>query len=79
MERNPVAVGRPTLHGRGSECAVLDGMIAAVRACESRTLLVRGEAGIGKTALLDYAAPVFGCDGRQTGQREAVSTPPESR
>jgi DNA-binding CsgD family transcriptional regulator len=30
-------------------------MIAAVRARESRTLVVRGEAGVGKTALLNYA------------------------
>ena len=29
-------------------------MIAAVREGESRTLVVRGEAGVGKTALLDY-------------------------
>jgi DNA-binding CsgD family transcriptional regulator len=34
---------------------VLDGMIEAVRQGESRTLVVRGEAGIGKTALLSYA------------------------
>jgi DNA-binding CsgD family transcriptional regulator len=43
-----------TLRGRSEETAVLDGLIAAVRAGESRTLVVRGEAGIGKTALLDY-------------------------
>jgi DNA-binding CsgD family transcriptional regulator len=42
------------LRGRGSECALLDGMIAAVRAGESRVLLLRGEAGIGKTALLEH-------------------------
>jgi DNA-binding CsgD family transcriptional regulator len=50
----PVAGGVPGLRGRSSECALLDGMIAAVRAGESRVLLLRGEAGIGKTALLEY-------------------------
>jgi predicted ATPase len=33
---------------------VLDRVIEAVRAGESRSLVVRGEAGVGKTALLDY-------------------------
>jgi NADP-dependent 3-hydroxy acid dehydrogenase YdfG len=44
------------LLGRAAECAVLDDMLAVVRAGESRVLVVRGEAGVGKTALLDYAA-----------------------
>jgi DNA-binding CsgD family transcriptional regulator len=44
------------LRGRGSECALLDDVIAAVCSGESRTLVVHGEAGIGKTALLDYVA-----------------------
>ena len=43
------------LRGRKSECAALDGMIAAVRGGESRALVVRGDAGVGKTALLEYA------------------------
>ena len=46
------------LLGRRSECAVLDSMIQAIRRGESRALVLRGEAGVGKTALLDY--------GRQT-------------
>ena len=54
MADRPAAVGQVKLRGRRSECAVLDGMIAAVREGESRTLVVRGEAGVGKTALLDY-------------------------
>jgi AAA ATPase domain len=44
------------LRGRRSECAVLDRLIEAVRAGESRALVVRGEPGMGKTALLDYLA-----------------------
>jgi DNA-binding CsgD family transcriptional regulator len=49
--------GRATgLTGRRSEAAVLDGLLGAVRAGESRTLVVRGEPGVGKTALFDYLA-----------------------
>ena len=44
------------MSGRRKECALLDGMLAAVREGESRTLVVRGEPGVGKTALLDYLA-----------------------
>jgi len=54
MADRPAAVAQVKLRGRRNECAVLDGMIAAVREGESRTLVVRGEAGVGKTALLDY-------------------------
>jgi hypothetical protein len=44
------------LAGRRAECGVLDGLLAAVRAGESRVLLVHGEPGVGKTALLEYLA-----------------------
>ncbi len=44
------------LWGRRQQCEALDGLIAEVRAGRSRVLVVRGEAGIGKTALLGYAA-----------------------
>src|SRR5919108_4504197 len=47
--------GPGSLQGRGSECALLDDVIAALRAGKSRTLLIHGEAGIGKTSLLNYA------------------------
>ncbi|MGX7678712.1 AAA family ATPase [Jatrophihabitans sp. DSM 45814] len=53
MVADPVS-GPGSLYGRGSECSQLDDMVAALRAGESRTLLIHGEAGIGKTALLDY-------------------------
>jgi DNA-binding CsgD family transcriptional regulator len=44
------------LRGRASECAVLDELLTAVRAGQSGALVLRGDAGIGKTALMDYAA-----------------------
>jgi hypothetical protein len=40
--------------GRRRECEALDGLLAKVRAGYSRTLVLRGEAGVGKTALLGY-------------------------
>jgi predicted ATPase len=43
----------PVLRGRGTESAVLEGIIMALRQGEGRTLLLLGEAGIGKTALLE--------------------------
>src|SRR5258708_5727822 len=50
------------LRGRGQQCGVLDGLLADVRAGHSRVLVIRGEAGIGKAALLGDAeakAPDF--------------------
>src|SRR6202051_991261 len=52
----PRRAGVAELRGRRSECQVLDRLIEAVRAGESRVLVVRGEVGVGKTALLDYLA-----------------------
>ncbi|HEV2815290.1 MAG TPA: AAA family ATPase, partial [Solirubrobacteraceae bacterium] len=43
-----------TLLGRDDECAALDRLLADVRQCRSRSLILRGEAGIGKTALLTH-------------------------
>jgi DNA-binding CsgD family transcriptional regulator len=42
------------LLGRHGECDALDELLHTVRSGQSRVLVVRGEAGIGKTALLDY-------------------------
>ena len=55
MESGLHAPGPPGgLRGRTSECAFLDDLVSAVRGGESRSVVVRGEAGIGKTALLEY-------------------------
>jgi DNA-binding CsgD family transcriptional regulator/tetratricopeptide (TPR) repeat protein len=42
------------LLGRHSELEQLDGLLEAVRGGESRVLVVRGEPGVGKSALLDH-------------------------
>jgi DNA-binding CsgD family transcriptional regulator len=49
------AVRVPELRGRSSERALLDRLLADVRGGQSGVLVVRGEAGVGKTALLRYA------------------------
>jgi DNA-binding CsgD family transcriptional regulator len=46
----------PGLTGRRQECGALDGLIEAVQGGESRSLVVLGEPGVGKSALLEYAA-----------------------
>jgi DNA-binding CsgD family transcriptional regulator len=49
------------LVGRGAETATIDGLLASAREGRSRVLVVRGDAGVGKSALLAYAA--LGADG----------------
>jgi hypothetical protein len=44
------------LVGRERECAEIDRMLDGARRGESRVLVLRGEAGMGKTVLLAYAA-----------------------
>ena len=44
------------LHGRRGEREMLDRLVAEVRAGQSRVLVLRGEPGTGKTALVDYLA-----------------------
>ena len=46
----------PVLQGRRRECEALDRLLERVRVGESSALVLRGEAGIGKTALLGYVA-----------------------
>ncbi|CRZ17669.1 helix-turn-helix transcriptional regulator [Mycolicibacterium neworleansense] len=52
----------PSLCGRDGECAALRTLVSGGRSGGSGVLVVRGEAGVGKTALLDYVvehAPGF--------------------
>src|SRR3954467_10818816 len=51
----PTDVPQRGLLGRRTEAATLDWLVEAVRAGESRALVLRGEPGVGKTALLEYA------------------------
>jgi DNA-binding CsgD family transcriptional regulator len=56
LTRHPLVSRLPSLVGRGPELARLAQLLEAVRAGESAALVVRGEAGIGKSALLEHAA-----------------------
>ena len=54
----------PPLRGRARECGTLRRFVSDARAGSSQVLVLRGEAGVGKSALLDYAveqAPAFRC------------------
>ncbi|MCV7250555.1 ATP-binding protein, partial [Mycobacterium hackensackense] len=46
---------KPELHGRGPECARLADLIATARSGTGQAMVLRGKAGVGKTALLDCA------------------------
>jgi DNA-binding CsgD family transcriptional regulator len=46
----------PVLRGRAVECARVEELLESARKGQSGVLVIRGEAGIGKTALLDFAA-----------------------
>src|SRR5215471_19299775 len=46
----------PALLNRQQERAALDDLLGALRAGRGRALVVRGEAGVGKSALLEYVA-----------------------
>ena len=53
-DRHYDAAPLSSLYGRQTECAALDGLLDRVRGGRSAVLVLRGEAGIGKTALLRY-------------------------
>ena len=60
------------LHGRRDEREVLDRLLEAVRGGESRVLVVCGEPGVGKTALLESAiASAAGCRVARAGGVES--------
>ncbi len=50
-------VGEPSIVGRGPELDQLDGRLAAVMAGATAAVVLEGEAGIGKTAVLDQWVP----------------------
>src|SRR4051794_41394781 len=61
--RNP-AVAAPGLVGRRAEIDLLDETLDDARLGRARAVVLRGEAGIGKTALLEQAgAPAGGLPG----------------
>src|SRR3954453_19547842 len=49
-----VTAETPGLLGRRRECEGLDRLVATVRGGQSAVLVIRGEAGVGKSALLAY-------------------------
>ncbi|MER7251220.1 AAA family ATPase [Kribbella sp. NPDC000426] len=51
---SPAANSRPGLRGRRGECERLAGLVQSARSGRSAVLVVRGEPGIGKSALLDF-------------------------
>jgi DNA-binding CsgD family transcriptional regulator len=51
---------RPLLLDRARERAALDGLLGDVRSRRGRALVVRGEAGVGKSALLEYMTAAAG-------------------
>jgi hypothetical protein len=53
--RRPRVGTARVLQGRRKECEVFDRLFETVRRGESRVLVVRGEPGVGKSALLEYA------------------------
>jgi DNA-binding CsgD family transcriptional regulator len=61
-----------TLLGRQMECAVLDELLVALHQGESRALVVRGDAGVGKSALLNHLT------GSATGARLLTTVGVES-
>ena len=46
--------GGATLLGRRSECEALDGLLTDVVSGTSRVMVLRGDAGVGKSKLLSY-------------------------
>src|SRR4051812_29194032 len=55
MSLPPARHATAVLAGRGTECARLDQLLAHARMGQSAVLVLRGEPGVGKSALLDYA------------------------
>ena len=62
------------LTDRHSERGQLDRLIEAVRAGESRSLVIRGDPGVGKTVLLDYLAGQASGKGCRVARAAGVQT-----
>ena len=77
----PISSPGPGLRGRRRECEALDQLLDAVRAGHSSVLVLRGESGVGKTALLELRRErASGCrvarvGGRRVGDGPAVRRP----
>jgi DNA-binding CsgD family transcriptional regulator len=56
MADSELEAGGAGLVGRGPECGVIDRLLDGASQGESGSLVLRGEVGVGKTALLGYAA-----------------------
>ena len=67
-----LAAASVRLLGRQAECAALDGLLAEVLEGQSRVLVLRGEAGIGKSELLQYLSGRL--DGWRLARAVAVET-----
>jgi DNA-binding CsgD family transcriptional regulator len=64
------------LYGRRAECQALDRLLADVQTGQSRVLALYGDAGAGKTALLDYLAERSSGSGCRVARM--VGVPPET-
>jgi len=60
------------LLGRAEECAMVDGVLGQARAGASGVLLVAGEPGVGKSALLEYAVASASASGFQVVRAAGV-------
>ena len=56
MRAGEVRTSPKPLVGRDDECRLVEKLVDGVRSNESRTMVIEGPPGVGKTALLDYAA-----------------------
>jgi DNA-binding CsgD family transcriptional regulator len=67
----------PGLLGRRNECHTLSSLVASAQAGRSQVLVLRGEAGIGKTALLEFLVDqASGCRvGRAAGVESELALP----
>src|ERR1700732_3356869 len=62
----------PTFRGRTSERETLDRLLTNVRQGRSEVMVIRGEAGVGKTALMAYVAGQAG--GFEVAQIDGVQS-----